>query len=262
VKVNCAAIPEELIESELFGAVKGAYTGATESRDGKFLQADGGTIFLDEVGDMSLRAQAKVLRALQEGVVTRIGAAKSVRVDVRVIAATNKARGAEIAAGRFREDLFYRLNVVPIAIPPLRARREDIVLLVERFVAELSQLDGLPRKKFHQEALSVLQARDWPGNVRELRNAVERLIILTAGDTVTAADVRRIVREAADSPIGDLAGCQTFESFKLEAEKAFLVAKLAENDWNVSETARKLEMPRSNLYKKIEKYGLSRGQEH
>jgi two-component system nitrogen regulation response regulator NtrX len=262
VEVNCAAIPGELIESELFGHMKGSFTGAFADRTGKFEQADGGTLFLDEVGDMSLAAQAKVLRALQEGVVTRIGAAKSVRVDVRVIAATNKALGAEIAAGRFREDLFYRLNVVPIAIPPLRARREDIVLLVERFVAELSQLDGLPRKKFHQEALSVLQARDWPGNVRELRNAVERLIILTAGDTVTAADVRRIVREAADSPIGDLAGCQTFESFKLEAEKAFLVAKLAENDWNVSETARKLEMPRSNLYKKIEKYGLSRGQEH
>ena len=261
VEVNCAAIPGELIESELFGHMKGSFTGAFADRAGKFEQADGGTLFLDEVGDMSLAAQAKVLRALQEGVVTRIGAAKSVRVDVRVIAATNKALGTEIAAGRFREDLFYRLNVVPIAIPALRARREDIPLLVERFVAELVQLGGLPLKTFHPEALAALQERDWPGNVRELRNAAERLLILTPGDTVSAADVHRIVREAADSPIGDLAGCQTFESFKLEAEKAFLVAKLTENDWNVSETARKLEMPRSNLYKKIEKYGLTRSTE-
>ncbi len=261
VEVNCAAIPGELIESELFGHMKGSFTGAFADHAGKFEQADGGTLFLDEVGDMSLAAQAKVLRALQEGVVTRIGAAKSVRVDVRVIAATNKALSAEIAAGRFREDLFYRLNVVPIAIPALRARREDIPLLVERFVAELVQLDGLPRKTFHPEALAALQERDWPGNVRELRNAAERLLILTPGDTVSVADVRRIVREAADSAIGDLAGCQTFESFKLEAEKAFLVAKLAENDWNVSETARRLEMPRSNLYKKIEKYGLTRAAE-
>jgi two-component system nitrogen regulation response regulator NtrX len=260
VEVNCAAIPGELIESELFGHMKGSFTGAFADRTGKFEQADGGTLFLDEVGDMSLAAQAKVLRALQEGVVTRIGAAKSVRVDVRVVAATNKALGAEIAAGRFREDLYYRLNVVPIAIPPLRARREDIPLLVDRFVAELGQIDGLPRKRFQGEALAELQGRDWPGNVRELRNAVERLIILTPSDSISATDVRRIVREAADSAIGDLAGCQTFENFKLEAEKAFLVAKLAENDWNVSETARKLEMPRSNLYKKIEKYGLTRGE--
>jgi two-component system nitrogen regulation response regulator NtrX len=258
VEVNCAAIPGELIESELFGHMKGSFTGAFADRAGKFEQADGGTLFLDEVGDMSLAAQAKVLRALQEGEVTRIGATRSVRVDVRVIAATNKALPTEIAEGRFREDLYYRLNVVPIMIPPLRARREDIPLLVERFVAELAQVDGLPRRRFQPDAIEALRARDWPGNVRELRNAVERLLILTGGGPVTAVDVRRVVPEAPESPLGDLGSCQTFESFKLEAEKAFLVAKLAENDWNVSETARKLEMPRSNLYKKIEKYGLTR----
>jgi two-component system nitrogen regulation response regulator NtrX len=259
VEVNCAAIPTELIESELFGHMKGSFTGAFADRAGKFEQADGGTLFLDEVGDMSLAAQAKVLRALQEGVVTRIGAAKSIRVDVRVIAATNKALADEIAAGRFREDLYYRLNVVPIPVPPLRARREDIPLLVERFVAELSQFDGLPAKRFDRSALELLQSRDWPGNVRELRNAVERLVILTTGPTVSDGDVRRAVREDQDPALGDLAGIQTFENFKAEAEKAFLVAKLQENDWNVSETARKLDMPRSNLYKKIEKYGLARG---
>jgi two-component system nitrogen regulation response regulator NtrX len=258
VEVNCAAIPTELIESELFGHMKGSFTGAFADRAGKFEQADGGILFLDEVGDMSLAAQAKVLRALQEGVVTRIGATKSIRVDVRVIAATNKALTDEIAAGRFREDLYYRLNVVPIDVPPLRARREDIPLLIDRFVAELSQRDGLPARRFDPEAIAFLQTRDWPGNVRELRNAVERLLILTSGNVVTAADVRRAVREGQESPLGDLAGCQTFETFKAEAEKAFLVSKLQENDWNVSETARKLDMPRSNLYKKIEKYGLAR----
>jgi two-component system nitrogen regulation response regulator NtrX len=259
VEVNCAAIPTELIESELFGHMKGSFTGAFADRAGKFEQADGGTLFLDEVGDMSLAAQAKVLRALQEGVVTRIGAAKPIRVDVRVIAATNKTLPDEIAAGRFREDLYYRLNVVPILVPPLGARREDIPLLVERFVAELSQFDGLPAKRFEPAAVELLQGREWPGNVRELRNAVERLLILTSGPTVSDADVRRTLRESQEPGLGELAGVRTFETFKAEAEKAFLISKLEENDWNVSETARKLDMPRSNLYKKIEKYGLARG---
>jgi two-component system nitrogen regulation response regulator NtrX len=262
VEVNCAAIPTELIESELFGHMKGSFTGAFADRAGKFELADGGTLFLDEVGDMSLAAQAKVLRALQEGVVTRIGATKPVTVDVRVVAATNKDLAAEIAEGRFREDLYYRLNVVPITLPPLRQRRDDIPLLVDRFVAELARHEGLAARRFAPDAVALLQARDWAGNVRELRNAVERLVILTAGQTVTAADVRRVLGEAReDTALGDLAEVHTFERFKAEAEKAFLLGKLAENDWNVSETARKLDMPRSNLYKKIEKYGLSRERE-
>jgi two-component system nitrogen regulation response regulator NtrX len=262
VEVNCAAIPTELIESELFGHMKGSFTGAFADRAGKFELADGGTLFLDEVGDMSLAAQAKVLRALQEGVVTRIGATKSIPVDVRVIAATNKDLATEIAEGRFREDLYYRLNVVPITIPPLRQRRDDIPLLVERFVAELSRHEGLPARRFTADAVALLQGRDWPGNVRELRNAVERLVILTAGESVSAGDVRRVLGEAREeTALGDLADVHTFERFKAEAEKTFLLGKLAENDWNVSETARKLEMPRSNLYKKIEKYGLTRERE-
>ncbi len=259
VEVNCAAIPSELIESELFGHMKGSFTGAFADRAGKFEQADGGTLFLDEVGDMSAAAQAKVLRALEEGVVTRIGATKPISVSVRVIAATNKNIEEEIAAGRFREDLYYRLNVVPIEVPPLRSRRDDIPLLVGRFVADVALDSGMKPKGFEPDALRVLESRDWPGNVRELRNAVERLVILSAGDVVTAADVTRLAGAAADSTVGSLVHCDTFEEFKQTAERAFLEAKLAENNWNVSETARKLDMPRSNLYKKLEKYGLQRG---
>jgi two-component system nitrogen regulation response regulator NtrX len=247
-----------LIESELFGHMKGSFTGAFADRAGKFELADGGTLFLDEVGDMSLSAQAKVLRALQEGVVTRIGAPKSVTVDVRVIAATNKSLEEEIAAGRFREDLFYRLNVVPIQVPPLRDRLADVPLLVERFVSDLTLQSGLGIKTFTADAITALQQRDWPGNVRELRNAVERLLILVGGAEITARDVERLTSGPADAAVGDLVRCETFEEFKQEAERAYLLHKLDENDWNVSETARKLAMPRSNLYKKIDKYSLQR----
>ena len=258
VEVNCAAIPSELIESELFGHMKGSFTGAFADRPGKFEQADGGTLFLDEVGDMSSAAQAKVLRALEEGVVTRIGAAKAIEVDVRVITATNKSLEDEIAGNRFREDLFYRLNVVPVEVPPLRARREDIPLLVDKFSNDLAASFGIRPKKFSKDALDDLATREWPGNVRELRNAVERLLILSASDTVSASDVARIGGHTQESELGNLMLCDTFETFKQEAEKAFLQGKLAENGWNVSETARKLSMPRSNLYKKIEKYGMER----
>ncbi len=258
VEVNCAAIPSELIESELFGHMKGSFTGASDDRSGKFEQADGGTLFLDEVGDMSAAAQAKVLRALEEGVVTRIGAAKAIKVDVRVVAATNKSLEEEITASRFREDLYYRLNVVPVEVPPLRARKEDIPLLVHKFSNDLATSFGMRPKKFGDEAMEVLAERDWPGNVRELRNAVERLLILSSNNLVSAADVAQLGGHAQGSELGDLMLCDTFESFKQEAEKAFLQGKLAENGWNVSETARKLSMPRSNLYKKIEKYRLER----
>ncbi len=260
VEVNCAAIPSELIESELFGHMKGSFTGAIADRAGKFEQADGGTLFLDEIGDMSLSAQAKVLRVLQDGVVTRIGGSKPIQVDVRVLAATNKHLEDEIANGRFREDLFYRLNVVPIAVPPLRERREDIEQLVVYFLQQFAARDGLPARGITDEALVRLSELDWPGNVRELRNTVERLVILASASLITATDVERLVgkRSAEPAGLGNLVDCSTFEEFKVAAERAFLLAKLRAFDWNVSETARALDMPRSNLYKKIERYALTR----
>ncbi len=253
-------IPSELIESELFGHVKGSFTGAIADRAGKFEQADQGTLFLDEIGDMSLAAQAKVLRVLQDGVVTRIGGSKPIQVDVRVLAATNKDVEEEIAAGRFREDLYYRLNVVPITVPPLRERREDIEMLVVHFLRQLAARDGLPMRSITDDALRGLAALDWPGNVRELRNTVERLVILASGPTIGENDVQRLVGRRAVEPaaLGGLVDCDTFEEFKNAAERAFLLAKLRTFDWNVSETARALDMPRSNLYKKIERYGLTR----
>jgi two-component system nitrogen regulation response regulator NtrX len=259
VEVNCAAIPSELIESELFGHMKGSFTGAFADRAGKFEQADGGTLFLDEVGDMSLSAQSKLLRVLQEGVVTRIGGSKPIQVDVRVLAATNKDLDIEIAEGRFREDLLYRLNVVPIDVPPLRERTEDIPALVAFFAEHLASSAGVPGRKFADDAVRRLKSRSWPGNIRELRNAVERALILASGKTITAADIDHLLPSpvAVAGPAGE-SGSQTFETFKLEAEKNFLTQKLKEHDWNVSETARSLKMPRSNLYKKIERYGLSR----
>ena len=260
VEVNCAAIPSELIESELFGHMKGSFTGAVADRAGKFEQAHGGTLFLDEVGDMSLAAQAKVLRVLQDGVVTRIGGAKTIEVDVRVLAATNKNLEAEIAEQRFREDLFYRLNVVPIHVPPLRERREDIPLLVAHFLNVLTKREGVAPRTVAPDAVERLAKLDWPGNVRELRNTIERLLILAAGPRVTADDVGRLGgrHDTDQTGLGSLLDCKTFEEFKHAAERAFLVAKLRAFDWNVSETARALDMPRSNLYKKIERYGLTR----
>ena len=261
IEVNCAAIPSELIESELFGHMKGSFTGAIADRAGKFEQADGGTLFLDEIGDMSASAQAKVLRVLQEGEVTRIGGNKVRKVDVRVVAATNKRLEDEIREGRFREDLYYRLNVVPITVPALRERREDIPMLVQHFVTRLSAEGQVPPKQLEPAAVEQLAAHDWPGNVRELRNTVERLLILAQGPRVTAADVDRLVGARAGAPDGVLAGLEqyaTWEQFKLAAERAFLQVKLRQYDWNVAETARALDMPRSNLYKKIERHGLAR----
>jgi two-component system nitrogen regulation response regulator NtrX len=260
VEVNCAAIPSELIESELFGHMKGSFTGAFADRAGKFEQADGGTLFLDEVGDMSLSAQSKLLRVLQEGVVTRIGGSKSIAVDVRVLSATNKDLEGEIAEARFREDLLYRLNVVPIEVPALRERLEDVPALVTHFAEALAESAGVPGKKFAEDAMARLQTRAWPGNIRELRNAVERALILAPGKVVTAADIDRLLPGADGAmPLASTpGGAHTFETFKQEAEKNFLAQQLREHDWNVSETARALKMPRSNLYKKIERYGLTR----
>jgi two-component system, NtrC family, nitrogen regulation response regulator NtrX len=256
VEVNCAAIPEELIESELFGHVKGSFTGAIANRDGKFEQADGGTLFLDEIGDMSLAAQAKVLRVLQEGKLEKVGGAETRAVDVRVIAATNKDLVEEAQRGRFRADLYYRLNVVPIYVPPLRDRREDVPLLVDYFLARVAQSLGQRPKTIAADALDVLKRHAWPGNVRELRNLVERMVILSRGDRITTADILLERSTAVRSAQDDLFTHSTFQAFKEDAERRFLERKLVENDGNVSKTARVLEMQRSNLYKKIEKYGL------
>jgi two-component system, NtrC family, nitrogen regulation response regulator NtrX len=256
VEVNCAAIPSELIESELFGHMKGSFTGAFSDRMGKFEQADGGTLFLDEVGDMSLSAQAKLLRVLQEGVVTRIGGSKPIQVDVRVLAATNKELDSEIDEGRFREDLLYRLNVVPIEVPALRERKEDIPALVRYFAEQLSANAGVPGKRFADDAIKRLQGRTWPGNIRELRNAVERALILASGKTVRAADIDQLVPLVTVGPVGD--GGATLETFRIEAERQFLIQSLNAHDWNVTATAKAIKIPRSNLYKKIERFGLNR----
>ncbi len=260
VEVNCAAIPSELIESELFGHMKGSFTGATADRAGKFEQADGGTLFLDEIGDMSLSAQAKVLRALEEGMVTRVGGSSTIKVDVRILAATNKDLAQEIEDGVFREDLYYRLNVVPIHLPPLRERREDIPMLIKHFQARYPDRPDSVRRSFAPAAIERLKALDWPGNIRELRNTIERLGILCQEPEISAADVARLVtgRGSPDVAFSELMSASSFADFKEQAERAFIAQKLDEHDWNVSETARQIGMPRSNLYKKIEKFELTR----
>ena len=260
IAVNCAAIPSELIESELFGHMKGSFTGAVADHAGKFEQAHDGTLFLDEVGDMSLDAQAKVLRVLEEGVLTRVGGSKAITVDVRVFAATNKELSKEIAEGRFREDFYYRLNVVPIVVPPLRERREDVPPLIRHFVSKAVGSNHGPPKTIEDGAMARLEALDWPGNVRELRNTVERLLILSPGEAVRAEDVDVLVSGTASGDVFGTAllNVEGFSEFKENAELAYIEHKLRANDWNVSETARRIGMPRSNLYKKIEKYGLSR----
>ena len=260
IEVNCAAIPSELIESELFGHLRGSFTGAFADRAGKFEQANGGTLFLDEIGDMSRDAQAKVLRVLEQGVLTRIGGSEAVEVDVRVLSATNKNLEQEIEDGGFREDLFYRLNVVPISVPPLRERQEDIPMLVTHFSEGMAAREGSAARVFSDAAMERLKTLTWPGNVRELRNTVERLLILSDGSKITSDDVDSLTISRARSvdPGRELLALDNFSAFKEEAERAYIVGKLRANDWNVAETARRIEMPRSNLYKKIERYGLVR----
>ena len=258
VQVNCAAIPEELIESELFGHEKGSFTGAVRRQIGKFVAADGGTIFLDEVGDMSARTQAKVLRVLESGDVEPIGADKVVRVNVRVVAATNRNLEEEIAAGRFREDLFYRLNVVPIRTPPLRERLEDVPLLVEHFARRFCEANNYRRKRFTQEAMELLQMLPFKGNVRELRNMVERLLILTPGDAIGRESVAAAAGSARVELGQSFQGLKTLREFRDQAEKLFLVQKLGDHQWNVTQTALAIDTPRSNLYKKMEQYEIRR----
>src|SRR3954447_9093493 len=259
VQVNCAAIPEELIESELFGHEKGSFTGATEKQIGKFEQADKGTIFLDEVGDMSPKTQAKVLRVLQEGEVERLGSARTIKVDVRVIAATNKDLEQEIEKGTFREDLYFRLSVIPIRVPPLRDRRDDIPALVRHFADLFSRDNNRRPQRFTAAALEYLQKARWKGNVRELKNTVERLIIMTPGEVIDVDDLRDIVRIESRNPApeNERERPGTLREFKESAERTFLVGKLRENNWNISKTAEVIGTPRSNLYKKLEQYGIS-----
>jgi two-component system nitrogen regulation response regulator NtrX len=258
VKVNCSAISAGLVESELFGHVKGAFTGALEPRIGRFELADGGTIFLDEVGDMSARTQAKVLRVLESGDVEPIGADKVIRVNVRVVAATNRDLEEEIRASRFREDLFYRLNVVPIRTPPLREHLEDVPLLVEHFARRFCEANNYRRKKMAPEAMEVLQQLPYKGNVRELRNLVERLLILTPEETIGREAVAGSVGTARVELGQSFQGLKTLREFRDQAEKLFLVQKLGDHQWNVTQTALAIDTPRSNLYKKMEQYEIRR----
>ncbi|HEX6904595.1 MAG TPA: sigma-54 dependent transcriptional regulator [Thermoanaerobaculia bacterium] len=258
VQVNCAAIPEELIESELFGHDKGSFTGAVRKQIGKFVAADGGTIFLDEIGDMSARTQAKVLRVLQNGEVEPVGAERTVTVDVRVVAATNRDLEAEIAAGRFREDLFYRLNVIPVRTPALREHLEDLPVLVDYFVRRYADQNNYKAKEFTPEAVAHLKALPWKGNVRELKNLVERLLILSPGDKVTREDVIAATGGTRPELSTSLLAVQTLREFRDLSERMFLLHKLEENNWNVTQTAQAIDTPRSNLYKKLDQYDIHR----
>jgi len=257
IEVNCAAIPSEMIESELFGHEKGSFTGATAQRIGKFEQADGGTLFLDEIGDMSLQAQAKVLRALEEGKIERVGGSKLISVDVRVLSATNKKLEEEITKGNFRNDLFHRLNVIPIHAPALREHRDDIPALVQSFIDDVCSRNGIARKAISTDAINILMQRDWPGNVRELKNAVERLVILSHGTTIdmTVLDSFGSI-SGVDSGSLDVSG--TFQDFKERAEAAFIKKQLELHKWNVTKTAEAMDIQRSHLYTKMKRYGLAK----
>jgi DNA-binding NtrC family response regulator len=258
VEVNCAALPAELIESELFGHEKGAFTGATARRQGKFELAHKGTLFLDEVGDMSLSAQAKVLRVLEQGTLTRVGGTAAITVDVRVIAATNKPLVDEVTEGRFRDDLFYRLNVVPIRVPPLRERREDIPVLAGHFLDTFTAKMGKSPMKIGETATTLLVAHGWPGNVRELKNVMERVALFCGRSEVGGDELRRLLDPGSPAGRDSLPFEETFESFVESAEREFLQRRLEHTGWNVTKTAQDIGMQRSNLYKKIERYGLRR----
>jgi len=263
VEVNCAALPEELIETELFGHTRGAFTGALTARKGRFELAHGGTLFLDEIGDMTLKTQAKVLRALQEQRIEPVGGSATIPVDVRVIAATNKRLEEEIRAGSFREDLFFRLNVIPFRVPPLRERREDIPLLARHFIAEFSAEYGKRRRELSDEALELLTGLDWPGNVRELRNSIERLVIMAPGDRIEARDVpqpllgsRPASEQDAATPAAPLPDFPSLGAAREDFEKRYIWKKYQECGGNMSRTAQALQVERSHLYRKMKAFGL------
>ncbi|EMJ67039.1 sigma-54 dependent transcriptional regulator [Leptospira sp. P2653] len=258
VEMNCAAIPEELIESELFGFTKGAFTGATDSRIGKFEAANGGTLFLDEICDMSLSTQAKVLRILQEQRFEKLGSTETITVDVRIIAATNIPVEEAIREGKFREDLYYRLNVIPITIPPLRERTSDIPLLVDYYISKTLEENNLPPKKIESEAISILQNHFWPGNIRELKNVMERLCIMTVGSTITANDTRDALKGFKTA--NEMVELGDFRKAKEEFERQYIIKTLQTNEGNVTRTARVLGIERSHLYRKMKSLNISSDQ--
>jgi len=260
IEVNCAAIPEELIESELFGHEKGSFTGATAQRKGKFDKANGGTLFLDEIGDMSLKTQAKVLRILQEHKFERVGGNQTIEVDVRVIAATNKDLEEQIKQGNFREDLYYRLNVLPFHVPPLRERSNDVQSLAMHFLEFFCQKEGKTTKKLSEGSLNLLTQYSWPGNVRELKNIIERLAIMTVDEIIEPNHLPTVIiknQNGNDDLYSSIANQDdTFRQARDQFEKAFITQKLQENNWNVSKTAEQIEIERSNLHRKIKAYGI------
>lgn len=259
IEVNCAAIPHELIESELFGHEKGSFTGAVKQRIGKFELADGGNLFLDEIGDMSLHAQAKVLRAIEEGKIERVGGTSKINVDVRIISATNKDLLSEIQKGNFREDLYHRLNVIPINVPPLRERKEDIPLIVEHFSKIICEKNKFAQKEWTDAAIKALQGFSWKGNIRELRNFVERIVIMVNSNTIGEKEINSYLPASTSAVDEILNTSNTFQEFKEKAEKAFILKQLSLNNWNVSKTAEILGIQRSHLYNKLKKYEIEKG---
>jgi len=257
IEVNCAAIPDELIESELFGHEKGAFTSALSMKKGKFDMADEGTIFLDEIGDMSLKTQAKILRILQEQSFERVGGTELIRVDVRVIAATNKDLKEEIRQGGFREDLYYRLNVIPFVVPPLRERQKDITLLTKHFLREFSRDSGLETIKAETKVYQLLSEYSWPGNIRELKNLLERLVIMTSGPTITVSDIPSYISGGKAADVGgDIFNRSLLRDARASFEKEFIVRKLKDNSGNIARTAEAIGIERSHLYRKIKSYGI------
>jgi DNA-binding NtrC family response regulator len=260
VEVNCAAIPNELIESELFGHEKGSFTGAVQQRIGRFELANKGTLFLDEIGDMSLQAQAKVLRAIEDGKIERVGGGKKIEVDVRIISATNKNLLDEIEKGTFREDLYHRINVIPIQIPPLRERIDDIPVLINNFIEEITAKHKKPIIKLNDDAMKYMQSMEWSGNVRELRNSVERIIIIIDKREITRKDIE-ILFSTGHNHLTDIIDINnSFQEFKEKAERAFILKQLEANNWNVSKAAEVLDIQRSHLYNKMKKYGIDKAE--
>ena len=260
VEVNCAAIPNELIESELFGHEKGSFTGAVSQRIGRFELANKGTIFLDEVGDMSPQAQAKVLRAIEDGKIERVGGGKKIDVDVRIISATNKELLEEIEKEKFREDLYHRLNVIPLNIPPLRDRKDDIPILVEAFAKEIITRHKKPPVNFHEDAVKLLQEMSWSGNIRELKNIIERIIIIIDKREIERKDIEFLLKPGQATMDDIIEESNSFQEFKEKAERAFIIKQLNENNWNISKTADLLDIQRSHLYNKMKKYGIEKGE--